>query len=155
MSAADQVFQCTELLEHILSFTSINTLLVLQRVCRRWRDVIRCSTKLQRALYFKPDLTGDVYGLNPLLVQRFTFARTPDERLWISTKGKGYWRNKLLSCKNASWRGMLFTQPPEPFSFVSHRFTDDSLVHCNFEEYTTCGEAYNEGTGQIPSVLPR
>ncbi|EME77441.1 uncharacterized protein MYCFIDRAFT_85123 [Pseudocercospora fijiensis CIRAD86] len=53
-AAAAAVFYTAELLEHILKFLSMKDLLLDQRVCKQWRDVIKQSPELQQNLFFRP-----------------------------------------------------------------------------------------------------
>ncbi|EKG19828.1 hypothetical protein MPH_02898 [Macrophomina phaseolina MS6] len=135
VTAAETVFNCTELLELILSFAPVGDLLLVQRTCQRWKAVIEASTKLQRCLYFSPDRRGaDAYGLNALLVQRFKFRRDECGNLIIATNNK--WRHRLEACPTASWRRMLVSQPPEPFTLCV-----DTATCTRFGDNYTCGAA--------------
>ena len=49
-----QVLFTTELLEEILLRTPPKDVLLLQRLCKGWKDVIEGSVKLQRMLFFLP-----------------------------------------------------------------------------------------------------
>lgn len=138
-NACDQVFETTELLELILSFTTLIDLLRAQRVSRRWKTVIEGSPPLQRCLYFLPDPRAvDTYGLNPLFMQRFRLRREePDNILHVSSKPQ--WHSRLnKSSPSASWRRMLVSQPPEPF-----RIDGESFVSCGFGAETKCGDAWD------------
>lgn len=53
-AARNAVFSTTELLENILLHLPMKTLLLAQRTCLNWRDVIKRSKPLQQALFFKP-----------------------------------------------------------------------------------------------------
>lgn len=142
-NACDQVFETTELLELILSFTTLLDLLRAQRVSRRWKTVIEGSPLLQRCLYFLPDPRAvDTYGLNPLFMQRFKLWREePDNTLHVSSKPQ--WHSRLnKSSPSASWRRMLVSQPPEPFRIEGgspHR----SNKFCGFSAETKCGDAWD------------
>ncbi len=52
-TATQNAFDTNELLETILFQLPTKDLLFAQKVCRHWRGVITCSTKLQQALFFK------------------------------------------------------------------------------------------------------
>ncbi|KAJ4386296.1 hypothetical protein N0V93_009189 [Gnomoniopsis smithogilvyi] len=94
-------------------------------VCRQWRDLIRTSPSLRRALYFESDKRAaddphrpPVY--NPLLVELFRplFNKTANlskrpgiddlaiEALPIGRRTRAFYR------RNASWRRMHVRQPP-------------------------------------------
>lgn len=53
-SAASKVFNTTELLENILLFLDLRTLLLSKGVNTQFRDVVDGSTKIQKALFFEP-----------------------------------------------------------------------------------------------------
>ena len=53
-AAAHQVQSITELLEMILYELPPVDILVYQRVCQRWKEIITRSEKFQRALFFEP-----------------------------------------------------------------------------------------------------
>lgn len=53
-SVTEAVFLTTELLENILRHLPMKDLLLVQRVCRKWRAVITSNKELQQALYFIP-----------------------------------------------------------------------------------------------------
>lgn len=86
MGSTRQVFALPELLENILQNLPIRDLLLSQRVCQIFRNVIKRSPRLQRKLFFRADIyqEGDVLReleWNPLLdflrSQRLLF---PDRR---------------------------------------------------------------------------
>ncbi|KAK5119518.1 hypothetical protein LTR85_007618 [Meristemomyces frigidus] len=64
--AGEQVAQTPELVEMVLHYLPLADLLLAQRVDRTWRDIIQQSSKLQRALFFKPASEGG--GLIPVEV---------------------------------------------------------------------------------------
>lgn len=151
-TAADTVWNCTELLELILSFVPTPSLLTAQRTCRRWRAVISWSTTLQRCLFLKPDRRGhDVFALNPLLMQRFRYLRDPKGYLHIHVRDDDAdaagEKGRLLRCATASWRRMLVAQPPEPFTLslcvVARRDEPADWYSCAFGDETTCGQAWS------------
>ncbi|KAI7158462.1 hypothetical protein KC349_g4833 [Hortaea werneckii] len=53
-AARNAVLHTTELLENILYFLPMKDLLFAQRVCMKWRELIRRSIPLQEALFFRP-----------------------------------------------------------------------------------------------------
>ena len=57
---AAKVFATYELLEAVLHGLPTKTLLLSQRVCRTWRDLIARSKKLQRALFLLPVKGGSL-----------------------------------------------------------------------------------------------
>ena len=78
MSAS--VMEQPELLLTILAFLPQQDLLLSQRVCRMWSNLINSSRALQEALFFRPSLAQDHDGteagpqdvkLNPLLQDKF------------------------------------------------------------------------------------
>lgn len=112
-----------ELLEIILLHLDMRSLLTsAMDVCRQWRDLIRTSPSLRRALYFDADTTADKQNprYNPLLVELFRplfdFIVMPPKRqgfndLAIESLPIGR-RTKAFYHRNASWRRMHVRQPP-------------------------------------------
>ncbi|OJD33793.1 f-box domain protein [Diplodia corticola] len=54
MASREKVLQTTELLELILFHLPMRDLLLAQRICKRFNDLIRHSTTLQQTLFFLP-----------------------------------------------------------------------------------------------------
>ncbi|OTB17885.1 hypothetical protein K445DRAFT_20353 [Daldinia sp. EC12] len=131
-SALERVWNVTELLESILSKVDDRDVLVnAQRVSKRWRDVIKASPTTQKALFFRPSSVPlapfQTYSVNRFIVAALPFLFNK----LVSTGGdleplKPYgdvtigdlachfdfeFRRKWLA-DNASWRGMLVSQPP-------------------------------------------
>lgn len=125
-SEPHRIFLITEILEMILLKTDIRTLLTsAQRVCRKWHSLIKCSTDLQAALFFKPVryvLPRGVLGIrNPLLtdcIWPWFCGRHALE--WGAPPMEGEVKiprsdpqdNERFFRKGASWKRMLFQQPP-------------------------------------------
>lgn len=121
-----KVFLIPEVLEIILLATDTHTLLLSQRVCRRWRKLIQGSHHLRAALFLDPvryRLPRGERGIrNPLLKKylwpwlRENRARTlwqpPTEGEQIVPQINPAVDKRFLDNKNASWRNMLFQQPP-------------------------------------------
>lgn len=121
-----KVFLITEVLEIILLATDLRTLLLSQRVCRRWRNLIQGSHYLRAALFLEPVRyrlpRGEKGVRNPLLEKYFW--------PWLrASRARKAWQPPLeggqiipqmdpeidrcfLDYKHASWRRMLFQQPP-------------------------------------------
>lgn len=80
--ARDRVLDTTELLEQILLYLDMQTLLVsIMRVCRLWNKVITESPALRKALFLLPEgdcdaSVGDAI-INPLLARHFPPFFTP------------------------------------------------------------------------------
>lgn len=121
-----KVFLITEILEMILLQTDMRTLLTsAQSVCRKWRGLVKNSTDLQTALFFKPvkySLPRGVPGIrNPLLADYIWpwFCARHAYR-WGAPPIEGEVNLPLLDPhdserffrKGASWKRMLFQQPP-------------------------------------------
>ncbi|KAK4956534.1 hypothetical protein LTR10_006061 [Elasticomyces elasticus] len=62
--AADAALAITELLESILVRVDAKTLLLSQRVCRKWRDVIEGSLVLQQKLFLRPATLAEATNLS-------------------------------------------------------------------------------------------
>jgi hypothetical protein len=112
-----------ELLEAILlGVGDEKTVLLAQRVCRRWADCIRQSSAIQQDLFFQPAnpiLPGcQIPRQNPLLAAKFPYW-FPDDNIKSCAMAYGAGdmqdfldrRKKYLGPK-ASWRRMLVQQPP-------------------------------------------
>lgn len=130
----------TELLELTLSFLSPHALLLAQRTCRTWHNLITTSPTLQTALFLcasASQFPHSSYTLNPLLTSAFPFFFSPNrlaqaERahdwdvVWgdvdvpaqeeASVKPFVYSdfnrRPSAFKRKDASWRRMHLCDPP-------------------------------------------
>lgn len=127
--ARSRVFAIPELLEAILLNLPPRELLVVQQVSKQFQATINDSPKLQQALFFRPAPLRDPgsWTANPLLRDLFTpfffiFEDTELNRIangvvlmdWFTDEYLGHprpRRNAMLR-PNASWRRMLFIQPP-------------------------------------------
>jgi hypothetical protein len=123
-SACSRVLATPELLEAILiQLTPLNHLLHAQLISRTFHAVITNSPKLQQLLFFRPDIFRNPidWFTNPLLRQNFIpwFATDSDRfssrdydilRLMDWTKSPATMDAFLRP--EASWRNMLFMQPP-------------------------------------------
>ncbi|CAN8100179.1 unnamed protein product [Discula destructiva] len=125
-SPVDIVVTTTELLESTLLQLDMRSLLTSALgVCRQWRDLIRTSPSLRRALFLDSDNTqtfGDdeqTVTYNPLMAELFpplfNSGATPDthgfddltlEALPIGRRTRAFYR------PNASWRRMHVRRPP-------------------------------------------
>ncbi|KAK7179566.1 hypothetical protein DPSP01_003650 [Paraphaeosphaeria sporulosa] len=135
-----QPLHTPELLELILSFLPPHALLLAQRTCKTWHNLITASPTLQTALFLRasasqsPDAS---YTLNPLLKSAFPFILSPKELeraqqapdwdvLWgdvdvpaqeeATVKPFVYSqlnrRRDAFKRKEASWRRMHLCDPP-------------------------------------------
>lgn len=125
MTAAHQVLELPELLEHILFYVSEQDLLLAQRVSKTFRDVIIGSSLLQQRLFFRPALQRDVEQVsfisNPLLVKRFwPWYKMSASYIWGTWKSDAFdalqwnlndWTFQAYAREDASWRRMLVVQP--------------------------------------------
>lgn len=59
--AAQKVFDTTELMETILAFLPLPSLLRVQVVCQQWRDVTRVSSLLQQKLFLRPSKDDTIW----------------------------------------------------------------------------------------------
>lgn len=62
--AATGVLETTELLENIMRFLDMKTLLLSQRVDKRWRTTIKDSIMLQKKLFMRPAALEDIVDLD-------------------------------------------------------------------------------------------
>ncbi|KAF4989373.1 hypothetical protein FDECE_14740 [Fusarium decemcellulare] len=77
----EEIFRVPELLEMILLYLDMKTLLVsASRVCRRWSETMTESPQIQQALFFSPAPSSseepkvrrpELFALNPLLFEKF------------------------------------------------------------------------------------
>lgn len=116
------VLATPELLEAILLHLDMRSLLTSALgVCRQWRDLIRTSVSLRRALFFEIDTTATNQKpvFNPLLVELFpplfdlatTHHRNGIDDLAIEALPIGR-HVKAFYRRNASWRRMHVRLPP-------------------------------------------
>ncbi|KAJ5968109.1 hypothetical protein N7501_004357 [Penicillium viridicatum] len=125
-SQPHKAFLITEILELILLETDTRTLLTsAQRVCRKWHFLIQDSSDLQAALFFKPvsyTLPRGTPGIrNPLLEECiWPWFCARQARNWRAPPVQGGakipqidpQRDELFFREGASWKRMLFQQPP-------------------------------------------
>lgn len=127
--SASAVFATVELLEYILVHLPMLDLLTnAQRVNRHWKGTIKGSPCLQRKLYLQPELQEKGFldcdrVANPLLedVVPFCYQQHPDvlnyqmldlTGLEVFSIFSNTNRKSAFLCPKASWRLMLFSQPP-------------------------------------------
>lgn len=110
----------------------MRTLLLSQRVCRIWRETIRESRPIQRALYFEIDetpycrtkdrpSTDKTLSLKKSLGPSCLPIQTPEGPSSPMDFRK-------LTQKTASWRRMLLTQPPDATIGICFIAMDDGNV---------------------------
>ncbi|CAK4032770.1 hypothetical protein AC578_7593 [Lecanosticta acicola] len=123
MSAVTAVFDTTELLEAILSRVDTKTLLLAQRVEKRWQQVINNSKSLLKKLFFLPTNTfDDILDLGFLDV-----ADSEKYNILDSTSNRSKWleqvviMNDLLFDTTREWklRSVAFASPHSPPSDVT------------------------------------
>ena len=122
--ACHAVLDTPELLESILLYLDMWTLLLIQRVSHRWLATITGSTSLQRALFLHPERQqGDSKERrrNPVLAQLLndcvpksgndlsSFHYSDFSNLPIANDVR---LQKAFMHPTATWRRMLVTQPP-------------------------------------------
>ncbi|KAI8966324.1 hypothetical protein F5Y11DRAFT_189651 [Daldinia sp. FL1419] len=130
--AQDRVLKLTELLENIISgLDNREILLTAQLVCRRWKELIATSPKIQAVLFFRESskpLTRLIYAKNTIIAYVFPaffntafynggsychhlkFSKISLDEICTylyDSSVRGIWLNE-----NASWRRMLVSQPP-------------------------------------------
>ena len=135
MSAVAAVFDTTELLESILTRLDTRTLLLAQRVERRWKQVISSSKPLLKKLFLLPTTTFDEildYGfLDVSDSEKYNILDSTSNRskwleqvvilndLLFDTTREWKLRSVSFASPHApqsdvtpSWKRMLLTQPP-------------------------------------------
>lgn len=131
----------TEIAEMILAHLPIQDLLLAQRVCTGWRNLIKGSPVLQENLFLRPrhcrtTQRGSSDGMpvreyNPLLIEHmarwFNILRCSDgDSDRVSFDKPGIEKKKAFLHRNASWRNMLLAQPPFTiFESVKTLYTND------------------------------
>ncbi|PVH90409.1 hypothetical protein DM02DRAFT_678628 [Periconia macrospinosa] len=126
-SVIEKAWAIAEIAENILLHLPMKDVLLAQRVCRGWREVIRSSPALQEHLFMRAKPRKDsseipIRELNPLLIEHMS--------MWFSAVGKSQpvqgvswatvqdvpWANTdarlAFLRRDASWRNMLLAQPP-------------------------------------------
>lgn len=153
---AHEIWGISEILEQILESVPMRKLLHFQRVCSGWRQLISSSSKLQKALFMRPDQSkaGSERVINPLFctsnfdfmpmfeclhrMAKFPWTRTP--------------RQSAFLYERASWRRMLLTQPPfTSFRQVYHtrpadrppRSSDNKIGVCQMPDGIYMGYLYD------------
>lgn len=110
-SALATVLGTTELLEMILLQLDLRTLLKVQKVCQRWKQITAHSTQLQQALYLRPaNTSNEKYTSNPLIEDIILPQLLLRSRNFI-IPGK-YPNFEPCFRREASWRKMLPQQNP-------------------------------------------
>lgn len=130
-TAAERVFNTTELLELILVACDPLTILRASRTSRHFESVISASLKVQQALYLKPDWTapGINYGLNPLFLLPVARngSRLTDARIYLYTpNGSPYTFAPFKISKPGACLDMLLSQPPQT-KFVTNIAHEKSI----------------------------
>ncbi|GME25960.1 hypothetical protein GTA08_BOTSDO01230 [Neofusicoccum parvum] len=168
-SAKDRVLEVPDLLELILLYCPVFTLLHAQRVAHTWRHTIQASMPLQQELFFRPkprtvnELGSTVWHYNPLLFIAFPswFAQPrnryhmPDVRAFEEMDwDRNPKRHKAFTRPEASWRRMLPTQPAiEVLEIVnfSHGKKMDGVSNdvAYFEDGLRMGVLYDLTEGHI------
>lgn len=132
--AATAVLETTEMLENIMRFLDMKTLLLSQRVDKRWQATIKGSIMLQKKLFMLPATLGDVFELEMMGSRQDSQSLVlPDTRrkavtsnyssrysvvnplLFDSSKNENrpMFRHSLEStAAEGSWRDMQIGQPP-------------------------------------------
>ncbi|KAI0836061.1 hypothetical protein F5Y06DRAFT_305653 [Hypoxylon sp. FL0890] len=149
-TAEEKVFNITELLELILLNVKPRDILVnVQKVSKRWKEVIEGSYKIQQALFFRvspESLTEEPYTKNELLplghslyldVEEFTPRTWRPQPVWLM--------------ENASWRMMQISAPPvKTIHWQVHRLEKDAipgipgtLVDLEFPDGLRMGDLYD------------
>ncbi|KAE9991012.1 hypothetical protein Vi05172_g160 [Venturia inaequalis] len=121
-TAASRVFAIDELLEEILTYLSIDRVLLAKRVCRNWNRLIASSPSLQRILFKRTDLSRPLRAYNPLFEDFFEDIGCKNDvtgeggkpvpaSLKISPQSM---RKLILHCPR-EWKSMTMFQPPCPY----------------------------------------
>jgi hypothetical protein len=122
-ASCSAIFDLPEILECILLFLKLRDLLQVQLVCRRWKDWISTSPKIQERLFLRSVLAKENVRteINPLLQTIFPnffvftdcrdtyeFVNRLSDLAWVEDEEQ---RSRILRL-DASWRRMYPIQPP-------------------------------------------
>lgn len=158
-SAVPRVFATPELLECILIYLPLESLLQAQLTSRSFNALIRTSPTLSQLLFLHPNPPSAAWHLNPLLRQHFPpFFFIGDFDLCTGTTISSFrfmkWTHNASSRsaflrKEASWRNMLVVQPPPAILLVSR-----GTYHVNPEtgSYRMYDATYEEPGEEVANV---
>lgn len=130
-----EMWDVPEVLENILVRLPMKDLLLDQRVCTQWRDLIQAAPRLQEALFFKPISTRHVgqngkisRERNSLLEAAFPGWFVKPLRQWGQAHFADVsWATSAARLailrRDASWRRMLTAQPPLAIWEEAHGLT--------------------------------
>lgn len=116
-TTAMKVFKIPELFEFIVLNLGVVDLMGCYGVCRAWKDTIANSTKLQTALFLRPNLESEVMACrlpqstsDVKFVANLGHIKPPRVGGWISNQSDT--KQAALPVIGSRWRGMLIAQPP-------------------------------------------
>jgi hypothetical protein len=92
-----------ELLETVLLYLPIRDILLAQRVNTQWRATLKCSRRLQRALFIEPIVLGcQQYSLSQASPRDLRVFVNPlaDKLLWAMS----LWQVSLMDAIPESWK---------------------------------------------------
>jgi hypothetical protein len=142
---ADGVLQAPALLYEIFLHIVQQDLLLIQRVCRTWHNVITSSTKLQAALFLHPgterSTTPQSPELNPLLQDRFPAffdGGRHENRIKTELHNLGPWNS-------TDWfRGKSRAKLPRPSSEDRQRMAAYARAKASWRRMIPCKPAPDE-----------
>ncbi|KAK5707163.1 hypothetical protein LTR17_020970 [Elasticomyces elasticus] len=157
-TACNKAFGTVELLERILIDVDTRTLLLAQRVSRRWNETIQFSLPLQQRLFLRPATYIEIIyltsGLDRREKSRYMHPEAPglsvlNPLLGLKGVGQKYTRAEITLHKKVghhhlaragSWQGMLFIQPPQDVKFrVPHADNPEQFLDGWFEHTVKAG----------------
>ena len=117
---AERVLHMPEVLEHVLLFTDVESVMAMERVNKKLRNIIDASPKLQRAIYLKPSLESTdtpvqrctAFGSDCSGFQTTAFEVNfgPHDGVEATVQKTG--PNDTLPHMGTRWLRMLICQPP-------------------------------------------
>ena len=132
-SVTSTLLSTIEIMESVLFALPMRDLLLAQRVCKQWQQLITQSPQLQRKLFLRPSPSSEAEPeFNDLLMEvfpplfrfdafenRFQLARFSDLKklLWFQDEAR---RDSVLN-PIASWRYMFPVQPPAKLDKIIQR----------------------------------
>lgn len=138
------VFGTTELLEMVLLQLDLRSLLKIQQVCQRWKQIITHSIHLQQALYLKPAKPSTSNRTPNPLIEEIILPQLLLRSRHFLIPGK---HPNFEPCfrQEASWRKMLPQQPPAS--------TIGIIEIVRHEKYTFTKLAVQPGSQRMEHIL--
>ena len=117
---AERVLSMPEILEHVLLFTDVESVMAMERVNKKLRNIIDASPKLQSAIYLKPSLESTdtpvqrrtAFGRDGSGFQSTDFKVTLGQPGVVNATIHTAKPNNTVPHIGTRWSRMLICQPP-------------------------------------------